>query len=220
MYNHVSFSEKTPILNRVIFLKKEKMTVVSLLLVCICCLAIMVAGGYFYLTRGLKPVDNDASSVPYSFEKPENKGVLLDFSGDITFVYLDFEKEKLSVILPPESQVGTELYGYPVDCRVKADYALLADIIDFAGGIILTENETETRCTGVQITERLSRTSDVTKLKRGVISALMAGIGDVGLDLSTLKYIIENSETDLTVPLCYSWPNYLKSLCKNGTIIN
>ena len=104
----------------VINLKKTTKYSLFLAAFCILCCAVLVSGGYFYLKSGFKKTDNAVSKVPYEFTKPENSGVMLDFCGDKTFVYLDFEEGKLSVIIPPSGGFESNIYGYDIDYTVLA----------------------------------------------------------------------------------------------------
>lgn len=181
---------------------------------------VFVSSGYLYLRRSFKPAKGDASKIPYTFSAPENKGIMTELCSDLTFFYLDFEDEKLTVIIPPDSFSSDEIYGYPIDFKIKSDYSLLAAVIDYAGGIELSDGDTVLRYTGVQISDILSRTADISELKRDIINALIAQIAENGIDGEVFKFIIENTETDLTVPDCFNWEQYLEKLCRNGGIIN
>lgn len=204
----------------VINLKKTTKYSLFLAAFCILCCAVLVSGGYFYLKSGFKKTDNAVSKVPYEFTKPENSGVMLDFCGDKTFVYLDFKAGKLSVIIPPSGGFESNIYGYDIDYTVSGDYYLLADIIDAADGIELTAENAKTRYTGVQIAVLLSETVETEELKREIAAALIQKISENGIDENIFTVIIKKAETNLTVPDLFRWPEYIKELCKNGTIIN
>lgn len=182
--------------------------------------ALFVGGGYIYLHRSFKPAKGNASKIPYTFSAPDNKGIMTELCGDPTFLYFNFEDEKLTVIIPPDSDYRDEIYGYPIDFKVKSDYSLLAAVIDYAGGIELSDGDTVLRYTGVQISDMLSRTADISELKRNIITALIAQIAESGIDEEVFSYIIENTETNLTVPDCFNWAQYMNKLCRNGGIIN
>lgn len=201
-------------------LKKTTKYSLFLFAVCVLCCAVLVGGGYFYLKTGFKETDNSVSQVPYEFTKPENSGIMLDFCGDETFVYLDFEEGKLSVIIPPDGGFEGSIYGYDIDYTVSGDYYLLADIIDAADGIELTAENVKTRYTGVQIAVLLSETVETEELKRKIAAALIQKISENGIDENIFTVIIKKAETNLTVPDSFRWSEYIKELCKNGTIIN
>lgn len=202
-------------------MKKKSLRVLKLLFICFCCGAVFTAGGYFYLKSNMKETENNVSQVPYSSPSPENSGILLDISGSRTFFYLDFEKEKLTVIIPQEGYIITDnLFGYPINYRVEADYSFVADIIDFTDGIELPSNDGLLRYTGVQITAMLETAADTSELKREIISAVIEKISQRGFERENFLYIIENTETNLTVPDCYYWSDHIAELCKDGEIIN
>ncbi|MGN0492471.1 MAG: hypothetical protein ACI4F7_02395 [Acutalibacteraceae bacterium] len=201
-------------------MKRKIFGIIKLIVLCIICCSLFVGGGYFYLRKNFKEAENKVSSVPYSFSAPESKGIMLDICGSLTFLYLDFEEERLTVIVPPEKEYTDEIFGYPVDFTVTTDYRLVSAIIDYADGIELNLNGETLRYTGVQVYDILSRTVDTSELKRKIITALLEKIGENGIDGEVFGYIIQNTETDLTVPDCYYWEKYIARLCKNGGIIN
>lgn len=201
-------------------MKRKIFGIFKLLAFCIICCSLFVGGGYFYLRQNFKETENKVSSVPYSFSAPESKGIMLEICGSPTYLYLDFYEERLKVIIPPEKEYGENIYGYPIDFTVMTDYRFVAAVIDYADGIELNLDGEALRYTGVQISDILSRTVDVSELKRSIITALMKKIGENGIDGEVFDYIIENTETDITVPDCYNWEKYIAILCKNGGIIN
>lgn len=180
----------------------------------------LVGVGYLYLRSASRPTEGTASKIPYSFSKPENRGIMLEMCGDKTFFYLDFEEERLLVIFPTEESDSKELYGYPIDFGIKADYTLLAWIIDNIGGIELDDGDGTLRYTGVQIKEKLSRTADIGELKRNIIVAVTERIAERGAESEMFTYIIENTETDITYPDCFNWDIYADKLCRGLRIIN
>lgn len=203
-----------------IALKKKISGIIKFGGVCVICCALFVSGGYFYLRKSFAPAEKNVSSVPYTFPVPENKGIMFEICGDLTFIYLDFENEKLSVIFPPGEEYGSEIYGYPIDFSVKSDYSLIGAIVDYAGGIELSDGGTTLRYTGVQIADLLSRTVDAEEEKRKIFPALFKKIAEEGIDSEVFQYVVENSETDITIPDCYNWHLYIEGLCANGAIIN
>ena len=192
----------------------------KLLILCLICCSLFVGGGYLYLQKSFKETENKVSSVPYSFSAPENKGIMLDVCGSLTFFYLDFEDERLTVIIPPETEYEGEIFGYPIDFTVKTDYGFVASAVDSADGIELNINGETLRFTGVQVADILSRTVDTSELKRQIITALLKKIGENGIDSEFFTFLVDSTDTDITVPDCYYWEKYITKLCKNGGIIN
>lgn len=202
-------------------MKKKITDTVKIIGVCLLCGAIFVLSGYFYLSEKIKPAENHTESVPYSAGEPENAGVLLDISGDRTLFYFNFEDKTLSaVLINGDAAQGDMYFGYPVNYTVEGDYGLVAGIIDRIGGIELTENGETLRLTGVQATDILTTTVDSKNEKREIISAAFLQIAKSGFEKDCFVYIIENSKTDITVPDCYRWNEYMSELCRSGGIVN
>ncbi len=187
---------------------------------CVLCLLTLVGGGYAYLSFNTEKTDNKASQVPYEFAPPENAGIMFEFCGDRTFVYLNFENEEMKIVFPLSGDSEDTVYGYSVDYTVKGDYYLLAEIIDAADGIELQSDDGKYRYTGVQIAELLSNTVDTEELKRNIITALAGKTADFGIDENVFYDIIKKGDTNLTVPDCHRWAEYLSLLCKNCTVVN
>lgn len=187
---------------------------------CLGCLLTLVGGGYAYLSFNTEKTDNKASKVPYEFAPPENAGIMFEFCGDRTFVYLNFENEEMKIVFPLSGNLGDTVYGYSIDYTVKGDYYLLADIIDAADGIELHTGDGKYRYTGVQVAELLSNTVDTEELKRNIIAALTRKTADFGIDENVFYDIIKKGDTNLTVPDCHRWAEYLSLLCKNCTVVN
>lgn len=201
-------------------LKKETKTALKLIIFCIFCCAILVGSGYFYLERSFEPVKNSAESIPYEFSAPENKGIMLNVEGNKTFFYLDFKKEKLKIIIPPNEDFETEILGYPIDFHINSDYDFLAKTIDFCDGIELESDDGVYRHTGVQAVSILEETENYEEEKRRIITAILKKIGEFGIDDGYFRYIVVNTETDILVPDCHLWQMHIKELCENGEIIN
>jgi len=186
------------------------------------CFIIFLAVGYAYLTSitNTEVQNNDISSVPYS-SVPENTGVLFDIAGSAALFYLDFEGETVSIIYGDNAlEYDTEIYGYPIDYTVNADYSLITHIVDSIGGIDLLISGEQLTLTGVQVTELLTTTTESQELSRNITEKIIERISQNGFLRQDLLYIIENSETNLTVPDCYYWSDNLQRLCKNSRVIN
>ncbi len=202
-------------------MKNKFKYLLNLLAVCFCVGIIFIGSGYLYLNRELTPTENKNPSVPYYPESPENKGVMFEICGERVLFFLNFENSSLSVLFDDsETPLGGKLYGYSVDYKVTGDYDLLAGIIDIAGGIELETEKEVLRYTGVQITDILSRETEREELIRQIILVLTEKISKMGFQKKDFLYIIENSETNLTVPDCYYWSEYINKLCSNVKIIN
>ncbi len=190
-------------------------------LICVLCFAIFLSVGFVYITSKTKTeVQNNTSSVPYA-SLPQNAGVLFEVDNNYALFYLDFEKESISVICINEIlQDETEIYGYPIDYTVKADYNLISYIVDSVGGIDLSVSQELLTLTGVQVVELLTTADNEQELNRNILEKIIKKISQYGFLRQDLLYIIENSETNLTVPDCYYWSDNLQRLCKNLRVIN
>lgn len=204
-----------------IYLKKKIRFAIKVFTFCLCLLLVFIGSGYFYLSHELTPAETKQEAIPYNNTLPQNAGVIFDICGDRTLCYMNFETETLSIVFDDKNtSVGEKLYGYPADYIVKGDYDLLCGIIDIIGGVELGWEEEILRYTGVQITEKLERTVDRDTLRREIIGKIIEKISYRGFQKEDLLYIIENSETNLTVPDCYYWPQYIKNLATGVRIVN
>lgn len=179
--------------------------------------ALLVAVGYAYLSYNIKPVEIDSESEPYAPELPKNCGIVLEIETEKTFLYLDFSESKLNVLLNVPKNYEKTIHGYSADFTVKAESFLVSELIDRIGGIDLKLQDEHLRYTGVQIVELLEN-EDISK--REVVTAIFNKIGKSGLTKSDFIFIIENCETNITIPDCYHWPNYIKTMCENLKIMD
>ena len=184
----------------------------------ICCI-IFIGFGYFYLKGANKKVQNEAPKVPYSYT-PENTGILLDIGGSKTLYYLDFLNKELCIIFVGDSFDPDDIYGYCVDYTVTASYETIEGIVNNIGGIDLTVDGEMLLATGEQVVDYLTTSSDYYERKRQIIRIIAQKISLTGFSKEDFLYIIENSETSLTVPDCYFWSDYITELCKTVKIIN
>lgn len=180
---------------------------------------VFVGVGLSYVSSEKKAAQNETESVPYYSAYPESKGVLFDFLGDKTFFYLDFEGRSLSVIYPDEAYEN-EIYGYPIDFKVSADYSLLEYIIDAVGGITLKRGGEALSLTGVQVTDILETSPERDELKREIAEQIIFGISKQGIDRESVLYIVENSETNISIPDCYYWSEHLRGVCSLPRFVN
>ena len=205
-------------------MKKKTFGIFKGLFVCFGCGVIFVLTGYLYLSANIGdiPAENKTESVPYAPSQPENAGVLLDIAGSAVFFYLDFETERLPVMVIDQTADLSQdsYYGYPSHYKITADYSFLAGLIDRIDGIELVIDGEKLRYTGVQTVDLIARTAETYELKKQVISAAFEKIAKTGFSKSDFVYIIENSETNLTVPDCYYWADYLPEMCGGGGVIN
>ena len=159
-------------------------------------------------------------SVPYYSFTPDSAGVLFDISGNLVFTFLDFERESISLVFCEENHsYEDEIYGYNVDYTITADHSLVGGIVDLLDGIELEENSEIFNFMGSQVVEKLTTTTSSTE-KRYIIKQIISKIAQKGFSKKDFLYIIENSETNLTVPDCYYWSDSLGAVCKTVVIVN
>ncbi len=184
-----------------------------------CSLLVFITFGFFYLYNTNKAVENKTEKVPY-YQVPENAGVVFETLQSKTLFYMDFENKCLSVIYLEETDYEESKYGYSIDYKIKSDYTVIEEIIDVLGGLDLTSEEGTYNYTGAQVVEIVFKTANIRQLKQTITEKIIEKIGNKGITLEELIYIVENSETDIAMPDCYFWPDYIMELCKNMRVIN
>lgn len=184
----------------------------------------MIGSAYLYLELSLKTAeaDNSESNVPYAAPLPDATGILLKLPDKSGYMfYFDFSGGCISVAQIENCEEPLSNYcGYPISFTIDADYFLLEGIIDRIGGLEIYSDGEMLRHTGIQVIEKVHSTVENSKLKRELIKTFFKKISETGITKSDFVYIIENSETDLTVPDCYFWPPYITEIAKNTRIIN
>lgn len=180
---------------------------------------VFFAVGYSYLTVSQKkPVtDNSVPSVPY-YSSPENAGIMLRIASMKTVFYLDFEEESVTAIFADTiSPQDNKIYGYDIDFTVSDDMELLIFLVDKFGGIDIEFEEETLNYTGVQVVELLNSNPEY---RRTVTQKIIEKIAEYGLCPEDFLYIIENSETNLTLPDCYLWSKHIAKICNNVRYVN
>lgn len=202
-------------------MKKRIKYILKLISVCVLCGIIFIGSGYLYLNRELETSEIPTEPVPYYNPIPENKGIMFDFHGERILAFMNFEESSLNMVFDYyNTPVGEKLYGYSVDFLVEGDYDLLAGIVNIAEGITLNLSGEDLRYTGVQVVGVLRQNSNDIDLKIRIIEQILKNLKTTGFTRSDFLFLIENSETTLTIPDCYYWSDYIKDLCKNFKVIN
>lgn len=180
---------------------------------------VLTATGSVYLKRGVRNADAEASKIPYSFSPPEDCGVLFTLGGNSVFTQLDFSETRLRIIFGVGEKLTPEDYGYTVDYEIEGTLDIFALLADGAGGIELENGFETVRYTGVQAADLLARTDDSEK-HREIVNALLKAIAENALSDNTYNKVIEQSNTELTVPDCHRWNAYISEMCENAKAIN
>lgn len=182
---------------------------------------ILVGAGYFYLERSIKtPADTSAEKVPYYQEVPENIGVLFQVLNNKTFVYFNFDREETAVVFADDLEEAESFYGYEITHRIEMDCDTLGGIVDILGGIDLETEGQILNFTGTQISHLLKTTKSTLDLRREIIAQVFEKISSKGFSLEDVLYVIENSETDLSVPQCFAFTDYLPEAVRNYYFVN
>ena len=179
---------------------------------------------YFYLQKSLektqKPVEKSQENIPY-YETPESCGLhfLLPAEREL-LIFLDFTEEMSYIIDIDKNNGGKYTYaGYSLDYDFSLDYSVLSEIFDRLGGLDLkSENET-LRFTGVQVCDRLC-TDSSKEFSYEVISAVCEKIAQNGFSNDDFVYLLENTDSTLTMPVCIYWQPYIEKMLANAVFVN
>ncbi len=182
--------------------------------------AVMLTAVYVYMSadRAKKSVGSTESTVPYK-QKRESKGVMFLLpDGTGCLFHLDFENESVTAVLTENADPYAGGYGgYGIDFTVELSFDTAEGIIDRAGGVNLEDEGQMLRYTGFQVTQLISQGANM-DLRREIVCEVLSGFARNSVTASDLVYIIENSQTDLTVPECYGWHQDLPQMCENATV--
>lgn len=179
---------------------------------------------YVYLNLNLKndtqAADQKDYTVPYE-QVPQNACVVFVFPSDNAyFVNLDFESRNIKLVtlenFDPKNQ---NHYGYTADYMVECDYQLLVGLIDRIGGVNLTLEKETLRYTGVQVIDLIA-TGSFKKIKTQLLSQIFDQIAKNGFSKEDLVYIIENSESNLSVVDCIYWLDYIVDMSSRVSFVN
>ena len=178
------------------------------------CIIVFGGSAYLYLYNDETQQQSNASqsAVPYS-TVPENAYILFYFPASTLLFDLNFEENALFITIdPPKKELPNEYFS------VTGDNSLIAGMIDRIGGIELMWNSELLRFTGYQLTDMLEQSKEQQNLSLRILEEYIKKLGEIGITRQDLVYLIENSNTDLRVPDCFYWHNYIDKLCKNYKI--
>lgn len=176
---------------------------------------LLVTGGYFYIKKNNASVDKKVENIPYEPIEPDNCGIMFDITGKKTFAYFDFNDKTIMLIFEPQIDDNT-VYGYSLDRYVNTDNGFFEILTDLTGGITTEDN---TRYAGVQIKEMLDRTANNEKYYE-IVGWVISNIAKKGLSKQDFVEILNYCDTDMTVPDCYYWNKYIKTMCNNIYRVN
>ena len=186
--------------------------------------AIFFGSAYAYLDYSFdktsKEADQKEYEVPYSYT-PENCGIAFVYPGNsATLTYLDFEKESIWILdIDDFDATRPEYYGYTADYVVNVSYELIEGIIDRAGGVELEHQNETLRYTGVQVIDFIA-SGQIENLKREIILQIFKKASNNDFSTDDLVYIIENSESTLSLIDCIDWIDYIKPMSNRVQFVN
>ena len=184
---------------------------------------VFFGSSYLYLYQNLKgqqqPADEKQDDVPY-FETPENCGLLFYLPNDHkVLIFLDFEQEISYIISINVDDVSDSYVGYPIDYRFEIDYYLLSMLFDRLGGLDLSTDDELLRFTGIQVCDIICKNPTNQALYE-IISQVCVRISQNGYTIDDFTFLIENSKTNLTVPVCFYWQDNINKLFSNAVFVN
>lgn len=197
---------------------KKVFSVIFIILICAAVFFFSAVAYLGYEARKEQKASVPKTNEPYQYV-PTNKGILFKFEDNTAcLIYLDFGFPSVTAVFTDKLNVS-RIGKYTVDYYVDADYSLIAGIIDRIGGIELKENGETKRFTGVQVTEMLSYKTNTDTFKKDIIEEIFKKISKNGFSKEDFVYIIENGGTDLLVPDCFYWEDYMCKLSLNTEVI-
>lgn len=195
--------------------------ILILFAVIVLCTAFFMGTAFLFSRKVLLGVDAPKSDVPYVDGRhlPEDTTVLFTFTdGTAVAIELLFSKEFTNILLlNSQNSKDYSEYGFNIDHTVQCDYSFLMKFIDTLGGIEL--NGSDYLLTGVQVCNLLATAVDnSTSLE--IIKAVMNKISKNGLRQEALYCIIDNTNTTLSVPVCFNWNIWVGEICVSYNIID
>lgn len=188
--------------------------IITVFSVFIICTAIFTLSGYLFLDHSSKvssATDRTLTNIPYS-SAPSNSAVIVSFKEKTILFMLDFSHNKLLALTQADEH---EYYLEKEPFYMALDEYTLSRFIDRIGGIELMQDGIKTRLTGIQTVKLLNNNS---QNETEILSCVLDAVSETGLSIQDLVFLIENSDTDLTVPDCFDWPERLKGLFQNSEI--
>ena len=179
-------------------------------------LVIFTGSGYLYLsnTNGVYKAEQELSNVPYS-SAPEDTAILFGVNNRYIYFHLGFSQNILTVIPDYTEDL---LFSEKDIFYMNADENTVAGIIDRLGGIELAVDGGTFRYTGIQVTQLLYGSKQTEEIRHKILISVIEKIGKEGLERQDLVYLIEKTDTDLTVPDCFYWSDSIGALFQNYTI--
>lgn len=180
------------------------------------CIVVFTGSSFVYLhfSKRAQKTNEQPSPVPYA-AAPKEAEIRLHFPHSYATLFLDFENEELGVYTNnDEFRFAEEDYCFDIECTE----VLVAGMIDRVGGLELNMDGERLRYTGLQVTSLIYGEKGTPQRRRDALEEFFQKASVNGLSRKDFIYIIENTKTNLTVPDCFYWPEYIGETCKNITI--
>ncbi len=202
----------------------KKSRIVPLLISVIVSSAVFFAIGLLLLPAEIgtgddpAPVGDSVSGIPYS--SPENAALLFTMpDGSGALLYLDFESTVLEVtVYGNHAEEQAEKSRYSVYYKMAGSTAFLASLSDRIGGIELAEGGSKRRYFSAGLGQKLSERLSLSE-KKEIAAAFFEKTSKMGLSSEDFTFIIEETDTNLSYPVCFGWLPYIEALAENTVFI-
>lgn len=202
-------------------MKKKIKNTLKMLLFMLLCTASFVFIGYTYLNNQTAIANDGNITSEYYKSVPDEVTIMVNINNTKTLVNLNFYNKETKIIIADGLNITENtLYGYKIDYTLTGDYELLSGLCDIAGGIELEIEGENLNFTGNQLTEILTTTLERSNLRREITLKLFDGFSVNGFLKNDFLFVIENSNTDLTLPDCLLWGDFFAETSSNTRIIN
>lgn len=163
-------------------------------------------------------VDEPISNIDYY--DPENCSILCLYEdGSGSLIYLDFENTQCEIrIYNDHAEEQGEKSKYNVNYRMNITADFLCRLCDRIGGIQLNEGSGERRYFSTGLRKKLEEKTD-SKGRSEICSAFFEKFAKIGLSSDDFMFIIEETESDLSFPVCYRWISHFKEMASNCIFI-
>ncbi|MBR0467096.1 MAG: hypothetical protein IJJ40_06390 [Clostridia bacterium] len=198
----------------------KRKTVVRFLVSAFVCLSFFMLSSVVFLNyhNTSKSVTKEKTDEPY-YTGPKSAGLLFTFgANEGFFVFFDFKEEKTYFKLTKDdnkTRISDKVVNYVIEC----DYDTLSGIIDRTGGVTLELEGQYRRYTGEQVVELLASYPFDSNIRISIAKEVFKNIQNNGFSKDDFVYIIENSGTDLLVPDCFYWSDYIKDTVSTVEVI-
>lgn len=195
-----------------IFLKK----IFKRVFIAVLSLILFFGVAYAYLHYNFNNATTDADqkdyTVPYE-RRPQNCGIAFVYpNSSATLVYLDFENTCIRLLDLNDFSENQKYYrGYSADYSVKTSYELIEGLVDRVGGVNIEYGGELLRYTGVQVIDLISNGCGA-EIKNQILAEIFKQISKNNFSKEDFVYIIENSESNLSIIDCIYWLDYIKDM--------